>query len=757
MDISRRSFLAFFVGGTTLLIIAVMVYNSFQIIPYLCFSYNNSTGSIIDLRDNALNSGLRLGDKIRLVNGVDFKEAQADLTRGIFAGVKGGDHLTILVDRNGGPVWVEYTVPTWGKDEFFNRLFNTWLVGGIFWIFGVLTFLLVRPRDDRWLLLCLFYFILGAWLVTGVTQSMSYDWYSPLITRALSWILLVVGLHLHWLFPYTLSPLPRKIIFSHYGAAGILACLELFDYTPNNLYFVPIIALVVGSTILLGWHMRQRDSRAALRLPFFSFIVILIINITLPYIGSVLEPRIANGGVLLLALLPTAYFHTLYRHRPSGMVTRDSRWMIMVTYSALLAYVILGLAAGIIFYISDPYEQVIWLTVMAICAAWMGAAFSRAYYRWFEKALLKVSLSAEELVRAASLRLAASQGAGEVIALIQNDVLPSLMIRQAALLWFDSPDRFRIQPAYQDLLLHGVEASQLPAPEITPQLLQSDGRLMEPQDQEWVRLALPISYQAQPVGLALFGQRDPDDTYFAADIDTLRALMAQVGLAIINSTLTESILNLQQKDIQRREEERRRLARDLHDDVLQQMTLIFRSLEDRPPQFEAAYYSAATRIRAIIGRLQPVLLEQAGLFVGLDDLMDDLRQKSQDIGGPQVIFEIARSEIRYNFDTELNLYRIVQQASFNALDHANARHLFITGELQPDYVRLQVKDDGNGFSTADKLDVPYLLVRKRYGILGMVERARLINAALSIQAIPGQGATVMVEWRQSPGYGSQKK
>jgi hypothetical protein len=95
---------------------------------------------------------------------------------------------------------------------------------------------------------------------------------------------------------------------------------------------------------------------------------------------------------------------------------------------------------------------------------------------------------------------------------------------------------------------------------------------------------------------------------------------------------------------------------------------------------------------------------------------------------------------------EQHLYRIAQQAIDNALKHASATIIEISGELSPAGIRLEVADNGVGFPIEQAAELGALLAHRHYGLVGMMERAWLVGAETTIETAAGRGVRVTVCW-----------
>jgi signal transduction histidine kinase len=329
-----------------------------------------------------------------------------------------------------------------------------------------------------------------------------------------------------------------------------------------------------------------------------------------------------------------------------------------------------------------------------------------------------------------------------------NEIFPSLLIREAALVRLD--DTLTPYPVFS----LGVRGSQLPQAGDIQSLLAEHGGVRQPYSKgsssllcPWARLILPLALEGKPIGLCLLGRRDPDDIYAPTEIPILQALMNQTALALINIEQAGHLLALYQADIERQEVERNQLALELHDDVLGQMALLAMSVEatSASPQFEQAYQSATGHIRQIVAGLRPTMLNY-GLRPALDELVDETATLG---AGTTARLEVPASDVRYPAPIELSLFRIVQQACQNALQHAGAKTICISGILKPEEVDLVVVDDGHGFASGETLDLAALLAHKHFGLAGMYERAASIDARMTIESASGRGTRVHVIWHSS--------
>lgn len=199
------------------------------------------------------------------------------------------------------------------------------------------------------------------------------------------------------------------------------------------------------------------------------------------------------------------------------------------------------------------------------------------------------------------------------------------------------------------------------------------------------------------------------------------------------------------------EDERLRLARELHDQTAQSLVALNHRIQMIAPHLkddsEAADLVAETRLmimqtldelRRVVRALRPVYLEELGLVPALQMLARDLDQQIT------VTFEKTGSPHRLAAEKEIAIYRIAQEALNNARRHSEASQIWLTVQFDDHQITVSVRDNGQGFAAPRHAIELTEGGQGHFGIIGMYERASLIGAHLHIQAEPGKGTTVMV-------------
>ena len=194
------------------------------------------------------------------------------------------------------------------------------------------------------------------------------------------------------------------------------------------------------------------------------------------------------------------------------------------------------------------------------------------------------------------------------------------------------------------------------------------------------------------------------------------------------------------------EDQRRRLARELHDEPLQLFLHLARRLENLSgapgvpapvavslDEARAQSLEAARRLRNLARDLRPPALDQLGLVAALSSFLAEAEEGS----GLVVELEVSGTERRLLPEVELSAFRIVQEAVRNTVAHAHAHEVRV-GVTFDDCVVLTVADDGQGFARQEGGDA----ATEHLGLRGMAERASLHGGSLEVRTAPGEGTVV---------------
>lgn len=212
--------------------------------------------------------------------------------------------------------------------------------------------------------------------------------------------------------------------------------------------------------------------------------------------------------------------------------------------------------------------------------------------------------------------------------------------------------------------------------------------------------------------------------------------------------MQENLRRMSDRILKIQEHERKRISRDLHDEVGQALTAINmnlavlrNSLVASPPEMERRISDTQSLIEQTMvtihnfsRELRPAMLDDLGLLPALRNYAKSFTERTSiaahlHVQDPDLIAQL-------DSDRRTVIYRIVQEGLNNVAKHANAKQVNITINGSEQAVRLQVDDDGRGFALADR---PAGAHEQQLGLLGLAERARLVGGEFAVASLPGRG------------------
>jgi two-component system NarL family sensor kinase len=269
-------------------------------------------------------------------------------------------------------------------------------------------------------------------------------------------------------------------------------------------------------------------------------------------------------------------------------------------------------------------------------------------------------------------------------------------------------------------------------------------------------LILPLVYQTEIIGRLLLAERVPGDAFTAADRRLLEDIAHQAGVAVHAVRLTADLQHSRERLVTTREEERRRLRRDLHDGLGSTLAALHlqagairimvrhdpAAAEGELADLQAEIRSAIGDIRRLVYALRPPSLDELGLVAAIQQYAAQCsisgsgkEQATQTDANLHIVVEAPEQLPALPAAVEVAAYRVTQEALNNVMRHAQARtcvvHLTLLDGLQ-----LEITDDGVGLPAEPRAGV---------GLLSMRERAAELGGSCVIETEPGRGMRVLVK------------
>ena len=214
----------------------------------------------------------------------------------------------------------------------------------------------------------------------------------------------------------------------------------------------------------------------------------------------------------------------------------------------------------------------------------------------------------------------------------------------------------------------------------------------------------------------------------------------------------EQLRLLSRRLLSAQEEERRRISRELHDVIAQALTGInlkldalktqsktnTKTFQERITETQTLIVQSVEIVHRFARDLRPTVLDDLGIIAALNNYLQGFLERT---GIRAKLTAFGKIEGLEN-DLLTGLFRITQEALNNVAQHAKATNIEVVITQPGPLIRLEIKDDGQGFVVDDLTLKDY---GKRLGLLGMKERAEMMDGKFSIESAPGKGTTVRVD------------
>ena len=642
------------------------------------------------------------------------------------------------------------------------------------------------PPSPLWYHAVFGFVILPLWWIITVLIL----WRAPgnLVGRFL--LLMMIGA-LGWQFTFGIgtpvfSNVSFEIFLLYWGAIGFPSLVYLLMVFPDGKLFPPRWrpwVLVFASAKVLGAILEVMSIRPGARIfnptltsnPFFLPALAQYQNGLTATVGAV-GPLILIGVMMGVASL-------VLRYRSSSThVQQQIKWLlwwavIFVLMMPLYYLILFGIPIGNA-QITALIPLLLYFNLGALLIAAIGIAILR--YRLFDIDLilnrtlvygtligivvsayvLSVGLISEQF-RSSQSPIIAIVATG-LVALLFNPLRQQLQRAVNHLLYGKRDDPYavlsrlgqRLEAAYapQLILPTIVEtvAQTLKLPSVAITLNQGGEYKIAAQfgSSKNEPITLPLIYQGEPVGELILAPRAPGEHFTAAERQLLDDLARQAGVAAHAVRLTADLQHSRERLVSAREEERRRLRRDLHDGLGPQLASLVLKLETArnrladDPQAAALLTDLSTRtqeavadIRRLVYALRPPALDELGLIMALREGAAPYDQEGAN--GLNITFDTPESLPLLPAAVEVAVYRITQEALTNVVRHAEARicHVCLRLDEAAGLLCLEVQDDGKGLPIQRRAGI---------GLNSMLERAEELGGTLTITSLSTGGTSVLV-------------
>ncbi|MGD8760246.1 MAG: histidine kinase, partial [Anaerolineales bacterium] len=537
-----------------------------------------------------------------------------------------------------------------------------------------------------------------------------------------------------------------------------------------------VIALLLQSYVRPGaMRVRQQIRLVCLGgvLAFLLFVTLAILPIAL--IQRPLVP--VQWGFVFLSLIPIFYGYAIVRHRLIKIEPFLNRGAADVLVFALLVGLFLGLSALVSHFLSPDLmnQPAVILVIVLLMAISFGALRKRLqamvdwvfYGGWYDldSAVDNITSGLQQLRQVSVLDEIVSSRLKDTLRLdttflllAESDgsiLLPPHMARPPRDATHKDgeapPALLSSRGGLSQLLRHQSD------PVLADDLLRSEmefskGELAFIQSLRDC-LLVPVSGRTNLLGLIVLGQRYGGEAIDPEDYGILRIVARHVGVALDNILLlaelqgrAAEVEQLHREILRAREEERKRLARELHDGVIQALVGLnyeLAHIEDHgAPHLKEEIRQIVGNLRRVCRELRPPMLDNLGLVSAVRYLTREF--STTETNPLNIVLKTDSDEDEWvPEEIALCLYRVLHEALINVQKHAGAKKVQVELATQRDEISLEVKDDGQGFAVPHHLGD--LLADSHFGLVGLRERLDLVRGKLEITSAPGEGTRLRVQ------------
>lgn len=528
-----------------------------------------------------------------------------------------------------------------------------------------------------------------------------------------------------------------------WSGIGLTAIYILTAAAQPNIYpwlqaciSIAFILLIIFSIIALITGYRrasthnERSVVAIVSSATILGLIPLLLLVFLPIasgVDEIVRPDIAALGLLAI---PTGFAYSIFQYQMLGIRRLVQRGAVYVILSGLLLVVMI-LLVGIGITIKPDLFESRRNDLLITSGAVVFGALAFAYLRPILQRLADTYVYRDVFdYREAIVELSKeAQRARQ-----PKDVVVSMLEQVKAIARLEGylVVTGRSQSA-SEIISGGMSAQRLRRAYDSPGFLPSRGSSIRQLESDPV-----LAFVLDEDTALLLGPKSGGEAFRDDDVKLMEPMATLVSMLLARSKLSDELRDLNGRLMTAQEEERARLAIDLHDGPLQQAIFLSRTAVPSDKVIDVGK-SLVTELRAITNALRPPMLDDLGLRYAIDWLARNLPGKeavhiTMDLDG-------FPDETRLPAASEMAIYRCAQEALNNVVKHSGATQATISLRIAQGKAILSIMDNGRGFGAAER---ERAAKDGHLGLLGMRERVRHAGGTLAIESAPGQGATITI-------------
>lgn len=771
----RKTAYLYLLSAATLTLIIWSTFTSIRQ-PNIGVFWEYSTGIVYQIDPSHPSTyQVHLGDHVVAGNGHPASEVYR-----LISGMA-GQSITLTIERNGTAVTVLMQLIKPNTRLLVSRL-SSLLIALAFCASSSILYAFSKVTKQN-IVFFLYCQVLAVTLASGAISSFSTPWLKTLFEAGVLWSG-VLAVHLHTIFPNGVAFSLKKPLLRLVSSTACLLSAALFVKQAAHLtgisdqllglaclgYLVLSFLIVLFLWSRSFFHATSANEReqAGIMALFgiLGFSPLMVFSI-IPHIlmGSTLIPYdISLAGLIVL---PIGYSYAIH-HYKIGMDRTLHRGATFV--------LVLMVMAGL-FTISFSLEQKFLGNLIAFHPIWelittltLAVTFRLVYDRltiFTEKLLYGNWYDFRSIVHTVSNTLKATgTDPKSIAAAICQMIGRSMQLEYAALFLYDGEyiayevgkDMQMSQQPIEilDCLYEEIQETMLEMTEANQELIFGSLAELGVNDsslRERVQFVVPIGDSQNKLGVFILGNKLGRGILTTTDWEILDAVMQQAKTGIENARLIQElqehalvIRSMHRKVGITREDEQKRVARDLHDIVVQALIGLKFSVENlRSAKADAEAWENTQRkiqqivadTRQICSNLRLTSLEKEGLIATLRSFTQQLNQQTPF----HVHLYVSGNENQViSEEVGLTLFRFFNECISNIQKHAQADRVIIQIDIQPEELKMVIQDNGRGFQVPSRLDA--LAFEQHFGLVGQQELLAMIDGSLQIFSAPGEGSCI---------------
>jgi signal transduction histidine kinase len=711
-------------------------------------------------------AGLQVGDRIVTIDGRSITNLNVPVHRP----QKTGEVELYVVERASQILTIPVTIGNYLEQPgSLADILPVQVLSLVICLFGLVLLFFSPPSDVRARLISVGWVLAGVALAATGPGYSGCLWLAPQVAMLTFAVAIFVTISAHLYFPLAsfsdhtrnwmiwvlfslsivliLGYLTQQIWFAyhHQNPASSLS-----EQVITSIFYASLLASI-GLLLKNRFFVTDNDTKRQTSLIFLGTLVGFMPFLLFSALPSLLYGRgsaniilPSSFSILSLVFLPISYGYVIYQRRLLKIDFFINRALVLFLLVLITLFVSFMVLSGIAALLHQSTRMAIAGSLLCVLIALPSASLRKKIQVQVDRALYGGYYDYTTVTSDLSNRLAQTIDRSAFINILTCE-LPRIMKIKRAELMLLSDDHLKLQGSphedYSVRLEDGI--CEILRARQEPLLAQVVWNLAQPEVAEywrpfyWARLFLPIVHGEILYGLLLLGERASGDIYSIQDLQIMTTVGQQAALSIANIVMVETLRGLAQQLVRADEEQRKKVARDLHDSVLQDLFFVKQRLARSDPEAASFVDHSIQMLRQTIKAQRTSLLDR-GLSLALQDLVAVMGQLA---GEAMSILWHSHldGEIVLSDEKATSLYRIVQESLSNVLKHSQAEKAVVSARKIGSYLEIQVEDDGIGIETWDQARIG-----PHYGLLGMQERAAMIGAEMNVTSFPGAGTKVSV-------------